>query len=139
MAVFRGASNVAWMDTLNRTYEGAAPTSEYVIRGVDLYGIDAYYASAVDTFESVFGETISQIRAVTDKPVMINLLQRKPGNQQPVSPELGADPGRDAGPARQPGQRAGLAASATTPDRVAAGRSCSASRLALGPVRSPRS
>ncbi|HXC84628.1 MAG TPA: hypothetical protein VNV62_22495 [Trebonia sp.] len=37
-----------------------------------MYGIDAYYVSAVDTFESVFGETISQIRAVTDKPVMIN-------------------------------------------------------------------
>jgi hypothetical protein len=37
-----------------------------------VYGIDAYYVSAVDTFESVFGETISQIRAVTDKPVMIN-------------------------------------------------------------------
>jgi mannan endo-1,4-beta-mannosidase len=72
MAVFRGASNVAWMDTINRTYEGAAPTSEYVIPGVDLYGIDAYYVSAADTFKSVFGETISQIRAVTDKPIMIN-------------------------------------------------------------------
>jgi mannan endo-1,4-beta-mannosidase len=72
MALFRGSGNVTWMDTINRTYDGAAPTSEYVIPGVDLYGIDAYYVSATDTFDSVFDETVRQIRAVTSKPILIN-------------------------------------------------------------------
>ena len=72
MVVFRGARNITWMDTLNRTYVGAAPTSEYVIPGVDMYGIDAYYSSADDTFDTVILPTIEQIRAVTDKPLLIN-------------------------------------------------------------------
>jgi Glycosyl hydrolase family 26 len=64
--------NVTWMDTINRTYPGAAPTSEYVIPGVGMYGIDAYYEYANDTFNSVVGTTLAQIRAVTNKPVMIS-------------------------------------------------------------------
>ena len=72
MSRFRGDPNVTWMDTLNRTYTGAGPTSEYVIPGVGMYGIDAYYEYSDDTFDSVFGETLSQIRAVTDKPILIN-------------------------------------------------------------------
>jgi hypothetical protein len=72
MSRFRGVHNVTWMDTLNRTYAGAGVTSDYVIPGVGLYGIDAYYSFPDDTFESVFGETLSQIRAVTDKPILVN-------------------------------------------------------------------
>jgi glycosyl hydrolase family 26 len=70
MSRFTGAGNVTWMATINRTYASAAPTSEYVIPGVDMYGIDAYYTFPGDDFQTVFGETIAQIKAVTDKPIM---------------------------------------------------------------------
>jgi Glycosyl hydrolase family 26 len=72
MSRFAAVHNVTWMDTINRTYDGAGVTSDYVIPGVELYGIDAYYSYSNDTFESVFGETLSQIRAVTDKPILVN-------------------------------------------------------------------
>jgi hypothetical protein len=72
MQAMRDAANVTWMDTINRDYEGAGPVADYVIPGVDLYGIDAYYVSADDTFDTVILPTLSQIRAVTDKPVMIS-------------------------------------------------------------------
>jgi hypothetical protein len=72
MSRFRGDANVTWMDILNRVYTGAGVTSDYVVPGVQLYGIDAYYDQPGDTFDSVFGETLRQIRAVTDKPVMIS-------------------------------------------------------------------
>jgi hypothetical protein len=72
MRVFRSDHNVTWMDTLNRTYAGAGPTSEYIVPGVAMYGIDAYYEYPGDTFSSVFGPTLSQIRAVTGKPVLVN-------------------------------------------------------------------
>jgi mannan endo-1,4-beta-mannosidase len=72
MSQFRQCRNVTWMDTINRTYAGAAPTSEYVIPGVGMYGLDAYYEFANDTFNSVVGTTLAQIRAVTNKPVMIS-------------------------------------------------------------------
>lgn len=72
MSRFRSDANVTWMDILNRVYTGAGVTSDYVVPGVQLYGIDAYYDEPGDTFDSVFGETLRQIRAVTDKPVMIS-------------------------------------------------------------------
>jgi len=72
MGVFHGVHNVTWMVTINRTYATAAPTSDYIIPGVDMYGIDAYYSFPDDTFQSVFGQTIAQIRAETTKPILIS-------------------------------------------------------------------
>ena len=72
MRVMHNAANVTWMDTINRDYEGAGPIADYVIPGADLYGIDAYYVSADDTFDTVVLPTLRQIRAVTGKPVMIS-------------------------------------------------------------------
>lgn len=72
LRVFRADHNVTWMDTLNRTYRGAGPTREYMVPGVSVYGIDAYYDYPGDTFASVVGPTLRQIRAVTSKPVLIN-------------------------------------------------------------------
>jgi hypothetical protein len=72
MSRFRGDRNVTWMDTLNRVYAGAGRTSDYVIAGVGMYGIDAYYNYPGDTFDSVVGKTLKQIRALTNKPVLIN-------------------------------------------------------------------
>lgn len=71
--VFRADHNVTWMVIINRTYSTAAPTSEYAsIPGVKLIGIDAYYEYRQDTFSTVFGATIRQIRAVTNKPILIS-------------------------------------------------------------------
>jgi mannan endo-1,4-beta-mannosidase len=70
MSRFTGTHHVTWMATINRTYASAAPTSDYVIPGVDMYGVDAYYTFPGDNFQTVFGTTIAQIRAVTDKPIM---------------------------------------------------------------------
>ena len=72
LRVFRADHNVTWMDTLNRTYEGAGPTREYMVPGVSMYGIDAYYDYPGDTFASVVGPTLRQIRAVSGKPVLVN-------------------------------------------------------------------
>jgi peptidoglycan/xylan/chitin deacetylase (PgdA/CDA1 family) len=72
MRQFRQCGNVTWMATINRTYDGAGKTMDYVIPGADMYGIDAYYNYRNDTFDSVFGPTMRQIRAVTNKPILIS-------------------------------------------------------------------
>jgi hypothetical protein len=72
MKVFSGVSNITWMETLNRVYDGSGPMSDYFVPGVDMYGINAYYSYSNDSFESVFGATIGQLRALTSKPLLIN-------------------------------------------------------------------
>ena len=44
-------------------------------------GIDGYYYHPSDTFASVFGKTIGQVRAITDKPVLLS--------ETAVGPEAG--------------------------------------------------
>ena len=92
MSRFTGAPNVTWMATINRTYASAAPTRDYVIPGVDMYGIDAYFTFPGDTFQTVFGETIAQIKAVTDKPIMAS--ETRIG---PVAGQVRSIPGLIAG------------------------------------------
>ncbi len=72
MQLFRADRNVTWMDTLNRTYAGAGPTAAYIVPGVSMIGLDAYFEYPHASFSSVFGATLRQIRAVTSKPVMIS-------------------------------------------------------------------
>jgi hypothetical protein len=69
---FKDVPNVRWMDIINRTYPGDAPTAGYVVAGVAMYGIDAYYEWPGATFASTFGPTLAQIREVSSKPVMIS-------------------------------------------------------------------
>jgi mannan endo-1,4-beta-mannosidase len=92
MSRFTGVRNVTWMATINRTYPSAAPTSDYVIPGVDMYGIDAYYTFRDDTFQTVLGQTIGQIKAVTDKPIMVSET-----GIGPVSGQVKSIPGLVAG------------------------------------------
>jgi len=92
MRVMGYAANITWMDTINRDYTGAGPVADYVIPGVDLYGIDAYYVTTDDTFDTVIAPTLAQIRAVTDKPVMINET-----GIGPVSDQLKSIPGLVSG------------------------------------------
>lgn len=88
MARFAAARNIMWMDTINVTYEGAGPTADYVVPGVSMIGIDGYFEHPGVTFSDLFGLTISQIRAVTDKPIMISETAVGQGNQTQGIPEL---------------------------------------------------
>jgi mannan endo-1,4-beta-mannosidase len=75
VAVFRaaGAANVTWLWTVN-SIEGAASSLSQWWPGaawVNWTGIDGYFFQAGDTFGSVFGSTIADIRAFSSAPVLI--------------------------------------------------------------------
>jgi hypothetical protein len=82
MSLAAGVSDITWMETLNIDYSGSGPLSDYFVPGVGIYGLDGYYASpdqgtgagagAGDTFDSVFGGTLAQLRQLTSRPVMIS-------------------------------------------------------------------
>ncbi len=72
--VFReeGATNVTWVWTVNDTQVKDSlrpwwPGANWV----NWVGIDGYYYFNSDSFDSVFGQTIAQIRTFSDAPVMI--------------------------------------------------------------------
>jgi len=77
VTVFReeGAYNVTWLWTVNQQ----RPTGTQPIRAwwpgtnyVTWVGIDGYYVRRSDTFGTVFGSTISQVRAITGKPILLS-------------------------------------------------------------------
>ena len=72
MREFRTVSNVTWMETLNRSYQGSGPIADYIVPGVSIVGIDAYYEYHNATFGNVFGPTIAQIKGLTNAPIMIS-------------------------------------------------------------------
>jgi mannan endo-1,4-beta-mannosidase len=77
VTVFRdeGAYNVTWLWTVNQQRPSGTrpirawwPGSNYVT----WVGIDGYYVRRSDTFGTVFGSTISQVRAITGKPILLS-------------------------------------------------------------------
>jgi hypothetical protein len=73
--VFRaaGAANVTWLWTVN-TIQGASSSLRQWWPGaawVTWTGIDGYYYQAADTFGSVFGSTIADIRTFSSAPLLI--------------------------------------------------------------------
>ena len=73
--VFRGAgaANVTWLWTVN-SIAGASSLLRLWWPGaawVDWTGIDGYYVRATDTFGSMFGSTIADIRAFSSAPLLI--------------------------------------------------------------------
>ena len=71
----QGAHNVTWLWTLQADEPGTAPAiapwwpgSQYVT----WVGIDGYYYRPSDTFSSVFGKTITQVRILTGKPLLLS-------------------------------------------------------------------
>ncbi len=73
--VFRaeGAANVTWLWAVN-SIDGAASSLSQWWPGaawVNWTGIDGYYFQATDTFDSVFGSTIADIRAFSSAPLLI--------------------------------------------------------------------
>jgi mannan endo-1,4-beta-mannosidase len=80
----QGADNVTWVWTIQadeRLHTGPIaswwPGAQYV----DWVGIDGYYQQPGDTFASVFGQTINQVRAFTTRPVLLS--------ETAVGPEAG--------------------------------------------------
>jgi len=74
--VFRqqGADNVTWLWTMNLQSSGTLPISDWWPGAsyVTWIGLDGYYATAEDTFNSIFDSAISTIRRITRDPVLIS-------------------------------------------------------------------
>jgi Glycosyl hydrolase family 26 len=71
----QGAENVTWVWTLQADEPGiTGPVASWWPGGqyVTWVGIDGYYYRPSDTFTSVFGQTIKQVRAITGKPVLLS-------------------------------------------------------------------
>jgi hypothetical protein len=69
-----GADNVTWLWTVNQNRTGTGPVKSWWPgpQYVTWVGIDGYYFRPADTFSTVFGPTIDQVRAFTDKPVLLS-------------------------------------------------------------------
>ena len=76
VSLFRGegADNVTWLWTVNQDGPQTQPIAEFWPgRGyVTWVGIDGYYFRPSDTFNSVFGPTIGQVRKFTSKPILLS-------------------------------------------------------------------
>ena len=65
----QGADNVTWLWTLEADRPGTGPIASWWpgAQYVTWVGIDGYYYRPSDTFASVFGRTIDQVRAFTEQ------------------------------------------------------------------------
>jgi mannan endo-1,4-beta-mannosidase len=70
----QGADNVTWLWTLQADQPGTGPIAPWWPgpQYVTWVGIDGYYYRSSDTFASVFGKTIDQVRTFTGKPVLLS-------------------------------------------------------------------
>jgi mannan endo-1,4-beta-mannosidase len=69
-----GADNVTWLWTLQADQSGTGPVASWWpgAEYVTWVGIDGYYNRPSDTFASVFGKTITQVRSFTGEPVLLS-------------------------------------------------------------------
>jgi len=70
----QGAGNVTWLWTLQADEPGTGPIASWWpgSQYVTWVGVDGYYYRPSDTFNSVFGKTITQVRILTAKPVLLS-------------------------------------------------------------------
>jgi hypothetical protein len=70
----QGADNVTWLWTVNQDAPGTGPLRAWWpgARYVTWVGIDGYYFRPSDTFNTVFGRTISQVRIFANKPILLS-------------------------------------------------------------------
>ncbi len=70
----QGADNVTWLWTVNQDRPGTGPVAAWWpgARYVTWVGIDGYYVRQSDTFATVFGRTIDQVREFTKKPILLS-------------------------------------------------------------------
>lgn len=76
VTVFRrqGADGAIWLWTISHNIKYTAPLRSYWpgARYVDWVGIDGYYYHRSDTFATVFGHKLRQVRAITHDPVLLS-------------------------------------------------------------------
>jgi hypothetical protein len=76
VTLFRGqhADNVTWLWTLQADETGTGPITSWWPgpQYVTWVGIDGYYYRPSETFFSIFGQTIAQVREFTGKPVLLS-------------------------------------------------------------------
>jgi serine/threonine protein kinase len=74
--VFRsqGADNVTWLWTIEADQAGTGPMMSWWpgTNYVTWVGIDGFYNSPSDTFSRVFVSTIDQVRAATNRPILLS-------------------------------------------------------------------
>jgi mannan endo-1,4-beta-mannosidase len=70
----QGADNVTWLWTVNQDRSDTGPVADWWPGAsyVTWVGIDGYYFRPTDTFASVFGRTIDQVRIFSDKPILLS-------------------------------------------------------------------
>jgi hypothetical protein len=91
----RGVRNVTWLWTLQADEPGTGPVASWWPgqQYVTWVGIDGYYYRPSETFFSIFGQTIAQVRMLTGLPVLLS--------ETAVGPQAGQ-------PAKIPGLFAGM-------------------------------
>jgi hypothetical protein len=76
VTVFRSqhADNVTWLWTLQADEAGTGPIASWWpgAQYVTWVGIDGYYYRPSQTFFSIFGQTIAQVRVLTGKPILLS-------------------------------------------------------------------
>jgi mannan endo-1,4-beta-mannosidase len=76
VTIFRqqGATNVTWLWTINAGTGGTGPIQDWWpgSQYVTWVGIDGYYFYSASTFATVFDPTLNDVRAITDKPVLLS-------------------------------------------------------------------
>jgi hypothetical protein len=82
----QGADNVTWLWTINADLPSTGAIGDWWPGGdyVTWVGIDGYYYRPSDSFGSVFGKTIAQVRLLTHKPVLLSETAVGPGAGQPA-------------------------------------------------------
>jgi hypothetical protein len=70
----QGTKNVAWLWTLQADEPGTGPIASWWpgSKYVTWVGIDGYYYRPHETFASIFGKTIVQVRAFANEPVLLS-------------------------------------------------------------------
>lgn len=68
------ANNVTWMWTITRISASTGPLQDWWPGAsyVNWVGIDGYYYKRTDTFKTVFGRTITNVRRLTNKPILLS-------------------------------------------------------------------
>jgi mannan endo-1,4-beta-mannosidase len=80
----QGATNVTWLWTLQADEKGTGPVASWWPGAsyVNWVGIDGYYYRPTDSFFSVFGATVAQVRLFTGKPILLSEAAVGPGAGQ---------------------------------------------------------
>jgi hypothetical protein len=70
----QGVSNVTWLWTLQADESGTGPIASWWpgAQYVTWVGIDGYYYHSPETFFSIFGQTIAQVRMFTGLPILLS-------------------------------------------------------------------